>query len=458
MVKNGLDIMSLSIGDGANDVAMIQEADVGVGIAGVEGRQAAMSSDYAIAQFRFLQRLVLVHGRWSYRRMAECISNFFYKNMVWVWSIFWFQIYCNFDITYIFEFTYIMMFNLFFTSVPVALMGVLDQDVSDKVSLAVPQLYRRGIERLEWTNTKFWLYMFDGVYQSVIVFYIPYLAIYTGNPVTQNGLDMMERFRLGAYIAHPAVFVINGYILINTYRWDWIMVLVVAISNLFVFFWTGVYTSFSTAGTFAGTAKEIYGQASFWACFFIVPVMCLAPRFIIKALQKVYWPYDIDIIREQETMGKFDHLKTPLLSQDNANGNEAKSANSKSSDSSGRGKHTAAAPSMDSDLRPFAAYAPSTATRTTHNQRSQNGSDSTNFTGPRISLDVPMPMRPSMDRAGPSFQRMRASMDAMRPSFEDVTTSANRLSKIESTRSGTGTHNRFSRLRGLSLSKSNPNP
>ncbi|KAI1037985.1 hypothetical protein LB505_001636 [Fusarium chuoi] len=63
--------MTLSIGDGANDVAMIQEADVGVGIAGVEGRQAAMSSDYAIAQFRFLQRLVLVHGRWSYRRLAE---------------------------------------------------------------------------------------------------------------------------------------------------------------------------------------------------------------------------------------------------------------------------------------------------------------------------------------------------------------------------------------------------
>jgi phospholipid-translocating ATPase len=48
------------------------------------------------------------------------------------------------------------MFNLFFTSVPVAIMGVLDQDVSDKVSLAVPQLYRRGIERLEWTQLKFW--------------------------------------------------------------------------------------------------------------------------------------------------------------------------------------------------------------------------------------------------------------------------------------------------------------
>ena len=79
MVKTGFDVMTLSIGDGANDVAMIQEADIGVGIAGEEGRQAVMSSDYAIGQFRFLQRLVLVHGRWSYRRLGETIANFFYK-------------------------------------------------------------------------------------------------------------------------------------------------------------------------------------------------------------------------------------------------------------------------------------------------------------------------------------------------------------------------------------------
>jgi phospholipid-translocating ATPase len=156
MVKGGLDVMTLSVGDGANDVAMIQEADVGVGIAGEEGRQAVMSADYAIGQFRFLQRLVLVHGRWSYRRLAETIANFFYKNIVWTFTIFWYQIYCNFDQTYLYDYTYILLFNLAFTSVPVIFMGVLDQDVSDKVSLAVPQLYRRGIERKEWTQRKFW--------------------------------------------------------------------------------------------------------------------------------------------------------------------------------------------------------------------------------------------------------------------------------------------------------------
>lgn len=156
MVKNGLDVMTLSIGDGANDVAMIQEADIGVGIAGEEGRQAVMSSDYAIGQFRFLQRLVLVHGRWSYRRLAECIANFFYKNIIWTFTIFWYQIFCSFDMTYLYDYTYILLFNLAFTSLPIIFMGVLDQDVSDKVSLAVPQLYRRGIERLEWTQKKFW--------------------------------------------------------------------------------------------------------------------------------------------------------------------------------------------------------------------------------------------------------------------------------------------------------------
>ena len=156
MVKHGLDVMTLSIGDGANDVAMIQEADIGVGIAGEEGRQAVMSSDYAIGQFRFLQRLVLVHGRWSYRRLGETIANFFYKNVIWTFTIFWYQIYCNFDMTYLYDYTYILLFNLAFTSVPIIFMGVLDQDVSDKVSLAVPQLYRRGIERKEWTQPKFW--------------------------------------------------------------------------------------------------------------------------------------------------------------------------------------------------------------------------------------------------------------------------------------------------------------
>ncbi|KAF4589570.1 phospholipid-translocating P-type ATPase domain-containing protein [Ophiocordyceps camponoti-floridani] len=465
MVKGGLDVMTLSIGDGANDVAMIQEADVGVGIAGVEGRQAAMSSDYAIAQFRFLQRLMLVHGRWDYRRLAESIANFFYKNVVWTFAIFWFEIFCDFDITYPFDYTYILLFNLIFTSLPVGIMGVLDQDVSDKVSLAVPQLYRRGIERLEWTHRKFWLYMIDGLYQSVMVFFIPYLLFVPAQPVSFSGLGLEDRLRFGAYVAHPAVVTINAYILINTYRWDWLMLLVVSLSDLSIFFWTGVYTSFVSSGFFFKTAAEVYGEASFWAIFFIVPVICLFPRFAVKSLQKVYWPYDVDIIREQEKMGAFAYL----TEGDRANERHGSDGSSQKSGSSNKKTKHMVSGSVDDDLRPI--YPPSTATRTTAHNRTQNGSDSTNFSADasldavaatgantlsaEASAEEQRPsgdaMRPSADRMRPSYDRMRMSMDRVRPSFEASSdfTSAARLQRIESTQS-VGFK---ARLRALSLTK-----
>ena len=75
---------------------------------------------------------------------------------MWTFSLFWYLIYNNFDSSYLFDGTYIILVNLAFTSLPVILMGILDQDVDDKVSLAVPQLYMRGIVRAEWTSLKFW--------------------------------------------------------------------------------------------------------------------------------------------------------------------------------------------------------------------------------------------------------------------------------------------------------------
>jgi phospholipid-translocating ATPase len=79
LVKEGRKAMTLAIGDGANDVAMIQEANIGIGLFGHEGSQAAMSADYAFGQFKYLTKLLIVHGRWSYRRVAAMHSNFFYK-------------------------------------------------------------------------------------------------------------------------------------------------------------------------------------------------------------------------------------------------------------------------------------------------------------------------------------------------------------------------------------------
>lgn len=74
---------------GANDVSMIQMADVGIGISGQEGRQAVMASDFAMGQFRFLVPLLLVHGHWNYQRMSYMIVYNFYRNAVFVFVLFW---------------------------------------------------------------------------------------------------------------------------------------------------------------------------------------------------------------------------------------------------------------------------------------------------------------------------------------------------------------------------------
>ncbi|KZF20825.1 P-type ATPase [Xylona heveae TC161] len=427
MVKRGLDVMTLSIGDGANDVAMIQEADVGVGIAGEEGRQAAMSSDYAIGQFRFLQRLVLVHGRWSYRRIGETIANFFYKNIVWTFTLFWYMIYNNFDGSYLFEYTYILLYNLAFTSIPIILLGVLDQDVSDKVSLAVPQLYRRGIQRKEWTQTKFWVYMLDGIYQSVICFYMGYLMFKPANFVTANGQNINDRQRIGIYVACATVVVANIYLLMNTYRWDWFTLLIMSISILLVWFWTGVYSAFTSTMTFYGAASEVFGQATFWAVTFLSVIICLLPRFSAKIVQKFYMPYDVDIVREQVKQGKFAYLdeKSAYTVQSNSESTASSDEIPKPAPINGNAY-------QNEDERPI--YPPSVAaTRTTHNPRSQNGSDGTEYTGHRLSLDPPV--RTSVERPSrPSYERVRMSMDRMRPSFEasnDITSAA-MLTRMES--------------------------
>jgi len=306
LVKNTLDVMTLAIGDGSNDVAMIQSADVGVGIAGEEGRQAVMCSDYAIGQFRYLTRLILVHGRWSYKRLAEMIPAFFYKNVIFTMALFWYGIYNNYDGSYLFEYTYLMFYNLVFTALPVIFLGILDQDVSDTVSLVVPQLYRVGILRLEWNQRKFLWYMFDGLYQSLISFFFPYCVYKRTMVVTKNGLGLDHRYYVGIMVASIAVISCNLYVLLHQYRWDWFSTLFIGISCISLFFWTGVWSSSLKSHELFKGAARIYGSPTFWGVFFIGIMFCLLPRFTIDCYNDFFYPKDVTIIREMWARGDYD--------------------------------------------------------------------------------------------------------------------------------------------------------
>lgn len=316
LVKTSLSVMTLSIGDGANDVAMIQEADVGVGIAGEEGRAAVMSSDYAVGQFRFLTRLLLVHGRWSYMRLAEMIPNFFYKNVVFALTLFWYGVFSSFDGAYLFEYTFVMFFNLAFTSLPVILMGVLDQDVEDRISLAVPQLYQRGILGLEWSQAKFWKYMSDGFYQSLVSFFFPFFTYLGGVSISENGRQLDHRFWIGLSVCTIAVAACNLYTISNQQRWDVASLIVNVVSTLLVLIWAAIYSSFTASQELYKQATQMLNSASYWSVVLLGITVCMLPHYVLKSAQKIFKPTDVDIVREKWSRGDYDFL--PAISEENS--------------------------------------------------------------------------------------------------------------------------------------------
>ena len=274
--------------------------------------------------------------------------------------------------------------------------------------------------------------MFDGIYQSLICFFMGYLLFAPATFITENG-QSVNREVLGVYIACATIVVVNLYVLLNTYRWDWLMLLLVAISILLIWFWTGVYTSFTSAGImFYKAASEVYGSLSFWTLSLLTVIICLLPRFTSKVIQKIYFPYDVDIVREQIRQGRFKYLDSVDEKPTPSEGS------SSSSDILNTSLPTRPRIPVNDDERPI--YPPSMAPTSTYNPRSQNGSDGTDYTNSRISLEPPV--RPSFDRPRPSFDRMRNSMDRVRPSYEQSNdfTSAALLTRVESSHSGNAIH------------------
>ncbi|XP_058584471.1 phospholipid-transporting ATPase IK isoform X8 [Neofelis nebulosa] len=172
LVKKYQRAVTLAIGDGANDVNMIKTADIGVGLAGPEGTQAAQNSDYALARFCFLKRLLLVHGRWSYVRVCKFLRYFVYKTLASMMAQVWFAFYSGFTAQPLYEGWFLALFNLLFSTLPVLYIGLFEQDVSAERSLELPQLYIAG-QKDELFN--YWVFLqalAHGTATSLVNFFV----------------------------------------------------------------------------------------------------------------------------------------------------------------------------------------------------------------------------------------------------------------------------------------------
>ncbi|KAF2078368.1 hypothetical protein CYY_000352 [Polysphondylium violaceum] len=290
LVKDSLNVVTLAIGDGANDVSMIQAAHVGIGISGEEGLQAARSSDYAIAQFRFLSRLLLVHGRYSYRRISRLICYCFYKNICLYITQFWFTILNGWSGQTLYERFTLTAYNIAWTLVPIIALGALDKDVNESVVLEHPQLYQSGPRRDHFNIRVFWGWVANGVYHSFILFAFPTLIFRAGLPFTAG--KAIDLFSIGTVAFSCIVLTVNIKLALETRYWTWINHVAIWGSIVIYFMWLVIFGKFWEVDSL-DVGSDLYSiiyhlgtSAVFYFSILIVPVIALWRDFTWKFIHR----------------------------------------------------------------------------------------------------------------------------------------------------------------------------
>ncbi|KAG6444922.1 hypothetical protein O3G_MSEX003645, partial [Manduca sexta] len=274
LIKKSRKAVTLAIGDGANDVSMIKAAHIGVGISGQEGMQAVLASDYSIAQFRFLQRLLLVHGRWSYYRMCKFLRYFFYKNFAFTVCHFWFAFFCGFSAQTVFDEMFISVYNLFYTSLPVLALGVFEQDVSDATSLQFPKLYAPGHTSQLFNKTEFIKSTLHGCFTSLVLFLIPYGTYKDG--LAPDGKILSDHMLLGTVVATILIIDNTTQIALDTTYWT-VFNHITIWGSLVSYFVLDYFYNYVIGGPYVGSLTVALTQATFWFTAVLTTMILMVP-------------------------------------------------------------------------------------------------------------------------------------------------------------------------------------
>ncbi|XP_010209474.1 PREDICTED: probable phospholipid-transporting ATPase IM, partial [Tinamus guttatus] len=301
LVKKYKKAVTLAIGDGANDVRMIKTAHIGVGMSGQEGMQAVLSSDFSFAQFRYLQRLLLVHGRWSYIRMCKFLKYFFYKNFAFTLVHFWYGFFSGFSAQTVYDEWFITLYNLVYTSLPVLGMSLFDQDVDDRWSMLFPQLYVPGQQNLYFNKIVFVSCMLHGIYSSLILFFIPYGAMY--NTMRSDGKAIADYQSFALMAQTCLLIVVSVQIGLDTAYWTVVNQffiwgsLSVYFAITFTMYSDGMYLILTASFPFVGTTRNTLSQPNVWLAIFLSIILCVLPVVGYRFLKTRLKPTPSDKVR-----------------------------------------------------------------------------------------------------------------------------------------------------------------
>ncbi|GAB9475624.1 hypothetical protein Gpo141_00012712 [Globisporangium polare] len=285
---------SLSIGDGANDVGMIQEAHIGVGISGHEGMQAVNASDFAIAQFRFLKRLLLVHGHWNYRRMAKLALYVVYKNIILYCAEFVLGTISGGSGTLYFNNMWVNGYNVFWTSLPIAIVGIMEQECPGYIAEKFPGLYYAGAQGEQFSLKIFAEWILEGLYEGAVCALVPAFLV---GYVDSHG-NSYSREICGGLSYCCLIMVGWAKLALNIVTWNYVTFAGFAFSFSFWYFAGFVMSTYFP--TFASdiTFPYAYTLVEFYMVIYLSLVLCLGRDFLYKAYKREVRPEYYHILQE----------------------------------------------------------------------------------------------------------------------------------------------------------------
>lgn len=293
--------LTLAIGDGANDIAMIQASHVGIGISGREGLQAARISDYSIAQFRFLQKLLFVHGRWNNIRTGKYILGTFWKEIVFYLVQALYQKYNGFTGTSLYESASLAVFNTLFTSLAVILVGMFEQDLRAETLLAVPELYSYGQKNKAFNFKKYIGWMIAGITEACLIFYMIW-GIFLYIPFTGDN----TLFAIGNLAFTVCVLFINIKMLILELHNKTLVIFIgffITVAGWFVWnlFLAGIYKAQIGPYTVRDGILSNFGRnPTWWLTLVMVLAVVTLFELSLTAVRRIFWPGDQDLMQEVE--------------------------------------------------------------------------------------------------------------------------------------------------------------
>jgi len=306
---------TLAIGDGANDVAMIQAAHVGVGISGQEGMQAANSADFSFGQFRFLTELFFVYGRNSYRRVATLVLYIFYKNIMMTLVTYCFLFHSAASGQRIYVELGVQLYNVFYTAWPILVYGLVDCDVSKALSRTLPQLYHIGVRKAYFNVPVVIRWSFECIMEAMVVFYTVVPSVQKMKPVLPlppeqpTGQDPSV-IHIGDAAYSSILLIVSLKLMLRSYQvtlmqWSTIAICV-------VLWWSSAFIAnqewlisastfeYSMVRGYTGMWSTSNFDLMYWLLVLLVTIAVLLPSLFLRTWQRAFYPEFRDLAMEVE--------------------------------------------------------------------------------------------------------------------------------------------------------------